>query len=388
MWESALAFLTENAVVVGTLAALSAIVGSAWGSIKNLFTKTKPVELSENTIAQIQTPKPTDTTALTVAEFIRLRRELKADLEEEFKTANSAEQDRLRSRIAELQSQISDPEPALAEAQARIIDLEARLDRMGNEVGGDRLAEAREAFKRLDYSIADEIFAEVEERHKLEVQQAARAAFGRGEIAEAEVRWLDAADHYTRAARLEPDIDTIEKAGEFLWRAGRHAESIQHYEQLDRLARDRFGAEHDKTASALNNLAESYRANGQYEMAEPLFRQALEIGRKTLGEAHPDYAIHLNNLAGLLNATGRVEEAEPLYREALETTRKTLGEAHPAYAIRLNNLAVLLRETGRVEEAEPLFREALAVFENAFGADHPSTKTVAKNLESFLANRP
>ena len=46
---------------------------------------------------------------------------------------------------------------------------------------------------------------------------------------------------------------------------------------------------------------------GRYEEAEPLYRQALQIGRETLGEGHPDYATRLNNLATLLVATGRHE---------------------------------------------------------------------------------
>ena len=86
-------------------------------------------------------------------------------------------------------------------------------------------------------------------------------------------------------------------------------------------------------------------------------------------------------------AMERYEEAEPLYREALEIGRETLGERHPDYAIRLNNLAGLLEATGRYEEAEPLYREALEVFEAALGAEHPSTQIVRKNLEGFLKER-
>ena len=42
--------------------------------------------------------------------------------------------------------------------------------------------------------------------------------------------------------------------------------------------------------SSLNNLAGLYEAMGEYDRAEPLFRQALEIRKKALGEEHPDYA--------------------------------------------------------------------------------------------------
>ena len=45
-------------------------------------------------------------------------------------------------------------------------------------------------------------------------------------------------------------------------------------------------------------------AQGRYEEAETLYRQALEIDRATIGEGHPDYATHLNNLALVVAGAG------------------------------------------------------------------------------------
>lgn len=332
----------------------------------------------------------TGTSALTLTAegFLDWQNKLKADLEEKLQAASAADKEQLRARIAELESQIADPESALEAAQERIADLEQRLARMGNDIGGDRLAQAHEALKKFDYSVADDIFAEIEERQKLEVQQAARAAFGRGEIAEAEVRWRDAADHYERAARLDPNYETLIKAGEFLWRAGRHKEATKYEQELVSYAKENYGEEDPKTAIAINNLAASYRANGTYDEAELLYREALEIGRKTIGEGHPDHAARLNNLATLLGVTGRYEEAEPLFHGALEIDRKTIGKGHPDYAMHLNNLARLLHATGRYDEAERALREALSIFETTLGAEHPSTIGAAENLKIFLADRP
>ena len=428
-YTAVLEFLTEHKDVLGSSAAVVAIAVVVWAVITRPFRKEKKLDLTDDTIEKIAPRRPEQGPQLTVAEFIHMRREMKADLEVDLATAHADEKDLLSARIGELEKQLADPDAALAEAQERVAKLEALLERSGNNIGGDRIAEARDALERGDYSIADDLFAEIEARRALEVQEAARAAFGRGEIAEAEVRWGDAADHYARAARLDPGYDTLIKAGDLLWRTGRHSDAIQHNEQLVGIAKLDFGEEHEKTATALNNLAASYRANGRYDEAEPLFRQALEITRKVLGEAHPAYATRLNNLAGLLRATGRYDEAEPLLRQALVIDRKTLGVAHPTYATRLNNLAALLQETvrndeaeplfrqaleitrmtlgeahptyanalnnlaglldatGRYDEAEPLYRQALAVCETALGADHPTTQTVRGNLEKFLAER-
>jgi tetratricopeptide (TPR) repeat protein len=69
-------------------------------------------------------------------------------------------------------------------------------------------------------------------------------------------------------------------------------------------------------ATSLNNLAELYRAQGQYAQAEPLYKRSLAITEKALGPDHPDVATILNNLAELYRATKRIVEAEKLEERA------------------------------------------------------------------------
>ncbi len=54
----------------------------------------------------------------------------------------------------------------------------------------------------------------------------------------------------------------------------------------------------------------------------------------------PSLADALNNLGWVLGELGQFEEAEQLYRQALEMQRVLLGEAHPYIAIGLNNVAL------------------------------------------------
>ncbi len=65
-------------------------------------------------------------------------------------------------------------------------------------------------------------------------------------------------------------------------------------------------------ATSLNNLAELYRAQGNYAEAEPLYRRSLAILAKVLGPEHPDVATTLENYAALLRATGRSDGAAEL----------------------------------------------------------------------------
>ena len=67
----------------------------------------------------------------------------------------------------------------------------------------------------------------------------------------------------------------------------------------------------------LNNLALLYRDMGNWDAAEPLFRQVLEIRRRALGENHPGYAQDISGLDDAFEKKGNYEAAEALLRQAL-----------------------------------------------------------------------
>ena len=141
MMDAVLVFLRTYAVEFGSAGGLVAVLLFVWTIVKKPFSKPKPNQLAPDTIDQIKPPQAKDGPALTIPEFIRLRRELKADLEAELAEAADAEKSQLRARIAELEKQIANPDKALAEAKKRIADLEALLDREANQIGADRIAE-------------------------------------------------------------------------------------------------------------------------------------------------------------------------------------------------------------------------------------------------------
>ena len=74
-------------------------------------------------------------------------------------------------------------------------------------------------------------------------------------------------------------------------------------------------------AASLNNLAELYKAQGQYAVAEPLYKRSLTIAEKALGPEHPSVGTSLNNLAALYRKQGQYAAAEPLYKRSLALSR-------------------------------------------------------------------
>ncbi len=370
--------VTAIVAVLGLIITVGgAILGATWYIVIRLLGRCKHTEQEPQTVLL-------KGDVLSMDQHLSILEKREDQLKARLADAHQEEKDLLQRQIAELRTQIANPEQSLAEARKRIADLERLLDREGNHIGGDRITEAKTALEQGDYSPADDIFAEIEARNELAVHETARAAHGRGEVAEAEVRWQDAYTHYKRASDLHETFDHLTAYAHMTWRLGKGAEAVGVHERLVDWAKSEHGEKSAGYATSLNNLASVVEAQGRYAEAEGLCREALEIDHATIGEGHPDYAIHLSNLAGVVEAQARYPEAEGLFRQALEITRTALGEGHPAYAIRLNNLAGVVKAQGRYAEAEGLYREALEIGCATIGEGHPDYAVGLNNLAGVL----
>jgi tetratricopeptide (TPR) repeat protein len=230
----------------------------------------------------------------------------------------------------------------------------------------------------------------------------------------AALRWLDAvflgdpsdvrtwpvlvplAPHALAVARRADIVHIIEPTVLLMNKLGTLYRAQAQYDEAEPLMRrvvEIYNAacepDHLNVAVSIESLAILLRDTNRLGEAEPLMRRALSIDEKVYGPDHPKVAIVLNNLATVLYATNRLDEAEPLMRRALAIDEKADGPDHLDIARDLNNLAELLRFTNRSVEAEPLMRRVLAIDEKVYGPDHPKVAIVLNNLALVLraANR-
>lgn len=152
----------------------------------------------------------------------------------------------------------------------------------------------------------------------------------------------------------------------------------QALEDLERTS----GRGHPDVATMLNILALVYRDQNKYKEAAHLLNDALSIRESTLGRDHPAVAATLNNLAVLYGKRGKYKEAEPLCQRALEIREKVLGTDHPDVAKQLNNLALLCQNQGKYEAVERYYQRALAIYERQLGPDNPNVARTKNNLAS------
>jgi len=105
---------------------------------------------------------------------------------------------------------------------------------------------------------------------------------------------------------------------------------------------------------ALCRRAGERLVQGQYTLAEALYRMALTLEEEVHGTDSIEVALVCSNLGVVCKYIGNIDEAERLYRRALEIQEKLLGPEHPDLAPTFNNLAVLTRAQGHYEELEAI----------------------------------
>jgi tetratricopeptide (TPR) repeat protein len=118
------------------------------------------------------------------------------------------------------------------------------------------------------------------------------------------------------ASAQPTDIKASDKAFQDHYARGNYSAAQIEAQQLERLAKARFGADHPYYAVALNELGIVVHAQGKYTEAEALFKRALTIREQALGTSHPDVARTLDNMAILYESRGESGSALAYSRKA------------------------------------------------------------------------
>ena len=143
------------------------------------------------------------------------------------------------------------------------------------------------------------------------------------------------------------------------------------------------GASDHDVALSLSSLAEALGRTGAVAAADSAVAEALRLERGYLPDDHPLIAGLLSLRAGL-HGRDQPELAERLYREAIEIRSEAYGEDHWGVAEARNELALVLMDQGRGPEAVELFRQAEGAYRRQVGEEHVNTVIVELNLARLL----
>jgi tetratricopeptide (TPR) repeat protein len=169
-------------------------------------------------------------------------------------------------------------------------------------------------------------------------------------------------------------------------RLGQKPEAIEALSRALDIARKNRPEESAEVALALAQLGEAYRLQGNVEAAEPLLVESLAIFERILGADHDRVASAANNLAALYHYGSKdLAKAEPLYRRALAIHRSHAPPGHVYTAQTLVNLGTLLCEKGQWDEGRALFDEGITNMDKVVGPDAPEVK---RARDRFAQLRP
>ena len=127
---------------------------------------------------------------------------------------------------------------------------------------------------------------------------------------------------------------------------------------------------HPALAAFLRHTADAQFVKGRLGDARRTKDEALQLGRATLAPCAPELSWLVTDLGVSLHADGDYNGAEDLYRQALDTaercSRGTSTVATAAY-----NLASVASARGDLLQADALGRRAMQIWSTRLGATHP-----------------
>lgn len=188
--------------------------------------------------------------------------------------------------------------------------------------------------------------------------------------------------------QTEGELGVIER------RLGCLGSADEHLEGAFAKTRERFGAAHEKSRLALNNLVVTLVSKVAAEIDDE--RKELELGRlegllelyraaeREIGpNFQPSDALIRHSVADLCLHLGRVADAERLYEEALELAPRIWPEGGWMGAVIQAGFAARLEGKGELRRAEELLEESVQVVRETRGASDPTTRALEGRLESL-----
>jgi tetratricopeptide (TPR) repeat protein len=152
------------------------------------------------------------------------------------------------------------------------------------------------------------------------------------------------------------------------------------YEQVMQLRLAQFGASHSDTLHALEGLAMMHSLQEKYEEAGKEFRQILKEREKFLGNSHADTLPVIETFADMQRRQGGYDEAEALFARVLIARIAANERSHLLTLQCAESLAIVYRHHGRCDDSVRLYKFLLRGLEETLGDEHPRYLNASLNI--------
>jgi tetratricopeptide (TPR) repeat protein len=181
-------------------------------------------------------------------------------------------------KVATITQQLTNLETSHQKRQAELKSTITELKTLAKDadINDAKLEAAIIAAEQGDTSKADALLAEIEAAAENTIRRAAKAAFERGKIAEANIEYQQAYEHFERAVGLVPDNALyLSEAAYTAGTLAKHQQEIQWNEKALALFIKQKGEDPPQIATLRNNLGAAYDSLGQYQKAIDYYQLAL-----------------------------------------------------------------------------------------------------------------
>jgi len=186
--------------------------------------------------------------------------------------------------------------------------------------------------------------------------------------------------------RLRQELSEQPEVRASLLRAlGRVQDNLGNYEEADRLFQEALQlrlatlpAGHDDTAEVLQDLGALRRRQGAFVQADSLLQEVLLI--REGARPSPRLVETLEELGGLRLAQGDLAQADLFFQRALSLHHSASPPNPRGVADVLTALGVVARQQGEADRAEQFHREALESRQASLGPEHVYVSESMKNL--------
>ncbi len=211
-----------------------------------------------------------------------------------------------------------------------------------------------------------------------DTQKLARTSFMLGKTFENVSNWDKAAEHYARAAELDPCFYTLICAQIFAHKINNHISALYFATRAKEAAIAEDGEGSLKHAESLRALGNVYQGNKEDEKAESFYQQELKIYKDKLEKNHPSIAICHANLSTIYFFRTHYGKAEKGIIKALKIQEKALEKNHPDIAELLDMLGAIYTRRKKYDEAEQSLERSLEIYKHNLMEMHETAIIVYK----------
>jgi len=148
-----------------------------------------------------------------------------------------------------------------------------------------------------------------------------------------------------------------------------------------------FSQKHAETISAYGYLGALLSARGELFDAQTVLENVINQREILFGTQQAALSEANTELGYVYRRLGKFEEAEDLYRKLIEIYESSLGPNDPLTLLSISSLGVTLHGQGKLDEAEIRYRDVLEKRANLYDTIHPDVAMSMNNLGSLLMNQ-